>query len=227
MKLNGLSRAVIESSLMLAAAALGVVAVPRNKLADTRAGFDLETQIPMTFADWTVDPAVVPIPPSPDHEAALQQIYDQVLSRTYVNRRGERVMLTITYGSSQTEQGQVHRQEVCYASQGFEVSQLRREPITLNEAQISATRMVASRYRRIEPVTYWITMGDKVAVTDLERELAQFKYALSGHIPDGYLVRISSLSADPDSAFQRHIEFADLLLANVAGELRRRLTGHG
>ena len=47
--------------------------------------------------------------------------------------------------------------------------------------------MVATQGPRVEPVTYWFTTGDRVVLTYLQREMAQFKYALSGYIPDGYL----------------------------------------
>jgi hypothetical protein len=88
-------RAAVVLVLMLGAATLSVVAVPTKLLSDTRPAFDLEKSIPKAFGDWTVDPFTTPIPPSPDQEAALSKIYDQILSRTYVNSRGERMMLSI------------------------------------------------------------------------------------------------------------------------------------
>jgi hypothetical protein len=51
------------------------------------------------------------------------------------------------------------------------------------------------------------------------------RYALQGKIPDGYLVRISSLSAESEQAFVRHKDFADALMSGIDGELRQRLTG--
>ena len=221
----GLARPLIVLALMLAAVLLSVVAVPSAKLADTRRVIDLETAVPKAFGDWRVDTSVVPLPPSPDQEQSLRQTYDQILSRSYLNRRGERVMLSLTYGSKQTQQLRAHRQEVCYAAQGFKISGLQRTTDAISRVQVPLTRMVATQGPRIEPVTYWFTTGDRVVLTYLQRELAQFKYALSGYIPDGYLVRVSSLSGDSARAFEQHREFADALMRSVDPELRTRLLG--
>ncbi len=218
-------RPMIVFALMLGTAAMSVLAVPTSLLSDTRPGFNLETAIPKAFGDWKLDPTLIPIPPSPDQESAMKRIYDQILSRTYVNSRGERIMLSITYGSRQNQEMRAHRQEVCYSAQGFRISQLRRLPLQVAGAQVPAAQMVATQGQRVEPVTYWFTMGDSAVMSYLDRELTQMRYALSGKIPDGYLVRISSLSDDPAQAFAKHAAFADALMSHVDGELRQRLTG--
>jgi len=222
---RSLIRPLIVLVLMLGAATLSVVAVPTKLLSDTRPGFDLEGAIPKTFGDWKIDPYTIPIPPSPDQESAMNRIYDQILSRTYVNSRGERMMLSITYGSRQNQQMRAHRQEVCYSAQGFRISQLHRLPLTVAGATVPSARMVATQGQRVEPVTYWFTMGDDAVMSYLDREVTQLRYALKGMIPDGYLVRVSSLSSDPAQAFAKQAEFADALMSNLDEEFRHRLTG--
>jgi len=224
MKLS-LVRPLIVLVLMLGAAAVSVFAVPTKLLSDTRPGFDLESSIPKAFGDWKLDPFTVPIPPSPDQESAMAKIYDQILSRTYVNSQGERMMLSITYGSRQNQQMRAHRQEVCYSAQGFKISQLQRLPLTVAGATVPSARMVATQGQRVEPVTYWFTMGDAAVMSYMDREVTQLRYALQGKIPDGYLVRVSSLSRDPTQAFAKQSEFADALMSNIDPELRKRLTG--
>ena len=211
---------------MLGAAALSVVAVPTKLLSDTRPGLRSgEVPIPKAFGDWKVDPYMIPIPPSPDQESAMSKIYDQILSRTYVNSRGERMMLSITYGSRQNQQMRAHRQEVCYSAQGFKITQLQRLPLTVAGARCLSARMVATQGQRVEPVTYWFTMGDSAVMSYLDREVTQLKYAISGQIPDGYLVRISSLSSDSSRAFGEQLQFANALMESVDPELRHRFTG--
>ena len=224
MKLS-LIRPMVVLALMLGAATLSVVAVPTKLLADTRPGFELEAAVPKAFGDWKVDPFMIPIPPSPDQERALSQAYDQVLSRTYVNSRGERIMLSITYGSRQNQQMRAHRQEVCYSAQGFRISQLQRAPLSVAGATVPSARMVATQGQRVEPVTYWFTMGDDAVMSYLDRELTQLKYAVAGQIPDGYLVRVSSLSSNPNEAFTKQADFANALMASLDSELRMRLVG--
>jgi EpsI family protein len=218
-------RAGAALALMLTTGAMSVVAVPTKLLSDSRPGFELEKALPKAFKGWTVDPSVVPIPPSPDQAAVMNQIYDQVVSRTYINAKGQRVMLSITYGSRQNQQMRAHRQEVCYRAQGFRIANLQRLPLKIAGREVPSARMVASQGPRIEPVTYWFTMGDYAAMSYVDRELVQLRYAAVGQIPDGYLIRLSSLSADSAASFAVHLEFADDLLASVTPEVRERLTG--
>jgi len=219
-------RPAIVLALMLGASALSVLAIPDARISDTRASFNLEESVPKEFADWKVDTTSVPLPPSPDQQSVLNAIYDQILSRTYVNSKGERIMLSITYGSRQNQQMRAHRQEVCYSAQGFKISGLERLPLTIAGGTIPSTRMVATQGPRVEPVTYWFTMGDQVVLTYFEREWAQLKFAMSGYIPDGYLVRISSLSTEGQIAFDKQIQFANELFPTLNPDLRRRLTGN-
>jgi EpsI family protein len=226
MKLRALARPLAVLALMLFASVLSVVAVPSAKVSNTRPSIDLERAVPKEFGDWRIDPSVVPLPPTPDQEQNLRQTYDQILSRTYVNRRGQRMMLSMAYGSSQSQRLRVHRQEVCYTSQGFKVTGLERTVARILGVDVPLTRMVATQGSRIEPVIYWFTMGDQVVLTYFQREMAHFKHVLSGYLPDGYLVRVSSLSPDGPRAYGQQIAFAEELLQQVDPELRRRLTGH-
>jgi len=225
-KIANYLRPLVVAALMMGTVVLSVVATPSNKLADTRREFTLATEVPTRFGDWRVDNSIVPLPPSPDQQSVLNEIYDQILSRTYINGRGERVMLSITYGSKQNQQLRAHRQEVCYSAQGFKISGLEQLNLQVAGGVLPATRMVATQGPRVEPVTYWFTTGDTVVLSYWDRELAQFRYALSGYIPDGYLVRISSLSSDSKAAFAQQLDFANALLLHIDSELRRRLVGH-
>jgi EpsI family protein len=225
MNARPLVRPLLVLAVMFFATVLSVVAVPSTKLADTRRVIDLEIAVPKQFGEWRLDTSFAPLPPSPDQAQVLKQTYDQILSRTYVNARGERVMLSITYGSKQTQQLRAHRQEVCYAAQGFKISALEHLTERIAGVDLQLTHLVATQDQRVEPVTYWFTTGDTVVLTYLQREVAQFKYMLSGYVPDGYLVRLSSLSANPAGAFMQQQSFADVLFDHVDTELRRRLLG--
>lgn len=220
-------RAAFACVMMLGVAAASVVAVPTAKLADTRRSFDLEKAVPESFADWRLDRSSVPLPPSPDQQAVLDQIYDQILSRTYVNSKGERMMLSITYGSRQNQQLRAHRQEVCYSAQGFKITRLERVTLAVAGSKVPLTRMLATQSSRSEPVTYWFTIGDSVVLSYLDRELHQLRFALSGYVPDGYLLRISNLSKDVEASFAAHLGFADELMKHVDVDLKKRLVGAG
>jgi len=94
---------------MLAAAGLAIAITPTSKIADQGPKIDLETMIPKQFGEWKLDETIVPIAISPDAQAALDRIYNQTLSRTYVNGQGEKIMLSIAYGGDQSDGMAVHK----------------------------------------------------------------------------------------------------------------------
>lgn len=220
-----ISRALLIGGMMVAASFASVALTPGQFLSGTSPRIDLENAIPRSFGDWKVDPSIVPINPSPEQQEALDQIYDQIVSRTYVNSQGQRIMLSVAYGSAQTRKMRAHRQEVCYAAQGFQIKELRHEQIEITGTAVPVTRMVAVQNNRKEPVTYWFTMGDYLVLSYLDRQVVQLKYAFSGFVPDGYLLRVSSVDSDVVGAFDKQLNFSRELMNVISPELRRKLLG--
>ena len=200
------------SAAMLAVALLTPAMTPRA--ADT--AIDLERAIPSSFGEWRLDPETVAIAPTPDVQASLDRLYRQVVSRTYVNSSGDRMMLTVAHGGDQGDALKAHRQEKCYEAQGFAISGLAHSKLDVAGRAIPVTRMVATRGERIEPVTYWFTMGDHVVLGRVERLREQIASGLRGRIPDGMLVRISSLSPDAPDAFAAQARFARTVFGEVS-----------
>lgn len=210
---------------MLGTVALTFALTPKALLVDTAPRIDMEASIPEIFGDWSVDPAVTPISASPEQKETLDLIYDQMVSRTYVNSKGHRIMLSVAHGAAQNRQLRVHRQEVCYAAQGFQIKEIHSENIRLAGADIPMTRMIAVHGQRTEPVTYWFTMGDFLVRSHLDRQIVQLKYAFSGFVPDGYLFRVSSLASDSASAFTEQLAFSGELLRAMDRRLAEKLIG--
>lgn len=216
---------VLAFLLMVSAVGFSHALTPTRKLSDQEHRVDLAKAVPVQFADWKIDPGIVPVALSPVQAEALSSTYDQVLSRTYVNATGQRVMLSIAYGASQTQGLRAHRQEFCYTAQGFRVADIERLEFKIDGTTIEGTRMVASHGSRVEPVTYWFTMGNRVVLGYLDRQLVQLRYALSGYIPDGYLVRLSTVGPDVASGFSVQVEFAEQMMQALPRSLRDRLVG--
>lgn len=210
---------------MLSAAGLAIAMKPKPKPASEIQRLSLEAMIPKTFGGWAIDSSIAPIIPAPDVQANLDKIYDQILNRTYLDSTGRRVMLTITYGGQQTDQLKAHRQEVCYAAQGFQVNNVFQETLNLNGTTIPVTRMFAVKEQRNEPVTYWFTMGDKVVFSRLERLLVQLKYGITGEIPDGFLIRVSTIDSDPGHAYGDHLQFINDMISSMRQPDARLLIG--
>jgi exosortase B len=211
--------AVVASVAMIGTAAAAPVLKPQP---DGRAAPDLEQAIPQSFGDWRVDPQLAPIPPTADAQAKLDRLYKQVLSRTYVNSRGEHMMLTVAYGGDQSDALKVHRQEACYRAQGFEILELDQGTLEAAGRELPVTRMLAVRGERSEPVTYWFTMGDRVVLGRLERLRVQLENGLARRVPDGMLVRVSSLATDTTAAYIAQQAFVNGMAAALpAGEAAR------
>jgi len=185
----------------------------------------LEALVPEAFGDWSIDPSIVPVAPTADVKSKLERIYNQTVSRTYVNSAGEYMMLTVAYGGDQSDALKAHRQEVCYTAQGFTIHGLHSDSLAVQGNRIPVTRMLAVRDDRSEPVTYWFTMGDRVVRGRAERLAMQLREGFRGRIPDGMLVRVSSISGDTGAAYGAQQAFIAQLLAAMPAEQRVRLAG--
>jgi EpsI family protein len=210
---------------MAATSALTGALTPRLKLADAQARFSLAQMIPAHFAGWSVDASVVPLTPDPERQSVLEKIYDQTLSRTYVNRAGERVMLSIAYGGDQSRALQVHLPEVCYVAQGFDMVKSGEGALATRFGAVPVKRLVARQNSRNEPITYWITVGDKAIKSSFEQKLQRLAYGLAGQIPDGMLVRVSTIGTDEQRAYRLQDQFVGQMLDALAAQDRVRLLG--
>lgn len=217
---------VFMALLMVSSAALAVALKPDHRLVDELPPLSLEEAIPRQFGNWRVDPSIVPIDPSPDLKANLDEIYSQLLARTYINSQGERVMLSIAYGADQSGDGsQVHRPEFCYTAQGFQVMANNVGSLITQYGTLPVRRLLAVQGRRNEPITYWVTVGDKATLPGVERKLSQLAYGLTGKIPDGMLVRVSTLSKQSDAAYQLQEQFIRDMLQSMDTKDRLRVAG--
>lgn len=217
---------VVIGLCMFAAAGVAMALKPTTKIADAGPAIDLETLIPKKFGEWRLDETIVPIMVSPDVQAKLDQIYGQTLTRTYINNSGRRVMLSIAYGANQgSDDFQVHRPEYCYAAQGFQVKKGVEDTLKYGSGSLPIKRLEAIQGPRNEPITYWITIGEKATLPGLGRKLTQLSYGLTGKIPDGMLIRVSSISPNADQEYQLQDRFVNEMLDAVEPAQRVRLTG--
>lgn len=210
---------------MLATAGLALALTPRLKLADQGPTINLEAMIPQQFGEWTADQAIESLVVSPDIKAQLSRIYDQMLTRNYVNGKGVRIMLSIVYGRDQSLSMQVHLPEVCYAAQGFQIGSMSEEFIDFSGKKLPVMKLVATRGQRIEPITYWVVMGDLAVRGASEQRFARIKYGLAGKIPSGILIRISLISGNDAESYRIEEQFVRDMLSAMPMEYRKVLTG--
>lgn len=217
--------AVLSALVMLAGAALAHVARPTKFLADEQGAPDLEALFPKGFGTWRVDVSIPQILPAPDVQARLDLIYNQVLSRTYVNDLGQQIMLSVAYGGDQSDATRAHLPEVCYPVQGFDISANVRSVQHIDGGRLEVRRLMAHQGLRNEPITYWIVVGEKVALSGMDQKLAQLRYGMRGIIADGMLVRVSSIDTDMAHAHEVQSRFIAALAEAVPEEDRARIFG--
>ncbi len=210
---------------MALAAWLAYALRPSIKVADNSPLGSLESSIPKSFGNWRVDDSLPVILPSPEVQAKLDRIYNQVLSRTYVDQQGQRIMLSMAYGGDQSDGTTAHKPEICYPAQGLEIVFNRVGTLAVGGQDLPVRRLRARMGNRHEPITYWIVVGDQAVTSGTGMKMAQLRYGMRGLIPDGILVRVSSLDRDSEAAFRRHEEFVRALVASLDTSMRQRLMG--
>ncbi|MGB9128484.1 MAG: exosortase-associated protein EpsI, B-type [Thiobacillus sp.] len=211
---------------MLGAAGMALALRPSAKLVDAVSPIDLETLIPAKFSGWKVDETIATLMISPELKKAVEETYSQTLSRTYINREGKRIMLSVAYGGTHGEGMQLHRPENCYPSQGFQVVKDTQAVIMRTQyGDLPIKRLVAAQGARNEPITYWAVVGEQHTQFGWRMKLAQMRYTLTGVIPDGMLVRVSSIDRDEAGAYDNQTDFIRSMLAAMRATERERITG--
>lgn len=223
--MNHWLRNAILLVLMLAASGLAVALRPTHKLAEQGPKIDLETMIPGAFGDWREEKQSSAQIVDPQTKEMIEKIYSQTLTRTYANTNGYKIMLSIAYGGDQSDAMQMHKPEVCYPAQGFELLKKTDGKLATEEYPIPVTRISTRLGQRQEPVTYWTTVGGRVVQGGVQKKIAEMSYGLSGEIPDGMLIRVSSIDGDAASAYKIQDRFAAEMLSAVTSADRSRLGG--
>jgi len=189
---------------------------------------EFKNVVPTQFGDWVAsDDATTSFVVDPRQQEALANLYTQIVSRTYLNKAtGRRIMLSLAYGDVQTYSRLLHRPESCYSSQGFKIENLHEEKIQAAGRPINVYRMTATAGGRLEQVTYWIRIGDKmISGPSEEQNIARFHMSLEGYVADGLLFRVSELSGDARSSDQFQDQFIKDLLHALSPVQREMLVG--
>jgi EpsI family protein len=217
-------------AVVMTCTAIGaVIARPAPAASGSDPAFQLERIIPSTFGTWKVvqQPSLQLV--NPQTQELLDKLYSQLLTRVYVDEKGYRIMLSIAYGDDQRGGLQAHMPDVCYPAQGFKLLSRERADVGTAFGPIPSRRVNASLGTRIEPVTYWFNFGSQALASDSpwERRMIEFRFGLSGKVPNGILVRVSSIDGDTHGAYRQHDRFIQDLVMALAPVDRGRIAGVG
>jgi EpsI family protein len=135
----------------------------------------------------------------------------------------------LAWGSKQRQELKVHRPELCYAAQGLQIIEQKNAQLALSpDSKLIATHMLTRGASRVEPVTYWIRIGDRISLSAWRSRMEILKEGVRGRIPDGILVRVSQAlpsTASPEGSYQVQENFLQELYAVADPAGRRLLTG--
>jgi len=218
---------IVLAGLMALAAVSGIAARPTPKPPGSAPSYILEDTVPKQFGDWKLLPQAAAQVVNPQTQELLDKLYSQILTRTYVNPQGYRVMLALAYGDEQRGDLTAHKPEVCYPAQGFKLHSNDPAELATPFGGIAARRLSTSLGPRQEPVTYWFTMGDTAVKSKFQQRMVEVRMGLTGQVPDGLLFRVSSIDESPERAYRMHDAFVADLLKAVSPRDRQRLSGLG
>lgn len=228
------TRTIFVTAALLASAFLAGFAKPELKV-----GKDvhlLSEGVPKTIGHWRWVPSnriqVELSPIAENAERSAAGTYDETVMRTYADNDGHHIMLALAYGRNQRQEQKIHRPELCYVAQGFELKSVKSSSIDLsNEGfkKITSKRMMVSAANQKEAVSYWIRTGSLYSDNAFESRMQIFKDGLKGEVPDGILVRVSQIlpnnasAADFESAYTRQEDFLKQLVAATPAEYRNKI----
>jgi EpsI family protein len=230
MKINHF-QALLASAAILGAGILAEAIKPTELLASTHPAPNLETALPKDFGEWHLVPnigLVTPSEPEAYVRAELEQrIYSQEVSRGYADAAGNVVMFLVAYGPVQNYRLKSHLPEVCYSAAGFRVSakNVNRVSYLKDAPALTVSRLIAEKEGRFEPITYWMKVGDDVATGVFDRQIARMKYGVEGIIPDGALIRVSTVGLSEVAAYKLQDKFVHDLLEALSPKDRKFFTG--
>ncbi len=218
-------RYLLMLGMMLVSAALAVALRPTISLADERALINLKVMVPQVFGDWRERLGGVAQIIDPRTQQMLNEAYSETLTRTYIDKNGYQIMLSIAYGKNQSDALQLHKPESCYPAQGFQLIDKQANSLTASEIVLPTTRLLTKLNLRTEPVTYWTVVGDHATKSGIDKKLTEMRYSLRNRIPDGMLIRVSSIDGDSARAYQIQDAFAQQMLAAINPQYRDRFAG--
>lgn len=214
----------VAASILAGSAAWALT--PRRRLSDLQGSLHLSDLIPTQFGAWRVDPLQQAGIVNPQLQEVINRIYSDTLSRTYVRTDGRRIMLSVAYGSDQRDGMQVHYPEVCYPAQGFQIRAQRRDNLRVHGLTIPVKRLLTNLGSgRIEPVTYWIVVGETAIRSNTEMKFVEMVYGLKGIVPDGLIFRVSSIGENESEEFAMQDDFVSQVYGAVSYTHKERIFG--
>lgn len=217
-------RDLILGGGLLAAAGGAFALTPRNRV-EYLGKRKLESVVPTQIGPWTVSPSEAFVLPKTPGSLA-DRLYNDTVGRLYVAPDKIGVMMVLAYGSLQSDLLQLHRPETCYAAVGFQISASDTALLPLgNRFAVPVRELTASAENRVEPIVYWTRIGDDLPTDGSQQRRMRLRQQFAGLIPDGILVRLSTVGEASPETFAALREFGRAFVLSVKPADRSILVG--
>lgn len=215
-------RDLLIGGVYLVAAGTALARLPNRRRPPMPRGA-LEQWVPNAVGPWHYASSQGVILPTADE--LQDRLYDNLVSRTYTAPDMPPVMLMLAYNSEQDGVLQIHRPEACYKAGGFALTPTQTIPVEIApDRRLDANRFAATAPDRVEEVLYWTREGDRIPSSWLGQKRDLLLANLAREVPDGMLVRFSTLVGG-DAGQEVLGRFAKALLAASPQRLRGLLVG--
>lgn len=214
-------RHLLMGAALTATAAIAFAREPQETMRRLKPG-ELEGMIPNRIGQWAFETrSGLVLPPD---DPLVKSLYSDVLTRVYVSDDRPPIMLLIAYSNTQNGMLQLHRPEVCYPAGGYTLTETKTKVLNMGPGiQVPARFFSAESPSRTEQVMYWTRIGTESPTSWIDQRTAVVRANLKRIIPDGILVRVSTVLPDYTSAEPVLHEFASSLLRQLEPNGRKLL----
>ncbi len=217
-------RDIVFGGGLLAAAGAAAALTPRRRVILLAPGRELETIVPRRIGSWHAVPSDLFVLPKTKNSLS-DKLYNQTITRLYQSPDALPVMLVMAYGQTQNDALQLHRPETCYAAVGFQISTSAISSVALPGGALPVRELTATAEGRVEPIVYWTRIGDSLPTTGQEQRWMKLDQQLAGIVPDGILVRMSTVGEPTPATFAALRAFGAAMVAAIAPADRAVLIG--
>ncbi|MEM6857732.1 MAG: exosortase C-terminal domain/associated protein EpsI [Pseudomonadota bacterium] len=179
---------------------------------------EFSAAIPNTVGPWNSrKSSEIVLPPNDEAD----RIYENIETRIYEGSDLPSMMLLIAFSSTQQDDIQVHRPEVCYPASGFPILQNQPIQFDFRSTTIRARELLADRGGLKERVVYWVRVGNSFPTTWPQQRLSMAMQHLKGFVPDGTLFRVSTIEGPDESKQDVILSFIEAFLGDISPSFRQ------
>jgi EpsI family protein len=189
-------RGILIGGCLAAVAGISYLGAPKATASVVKKE-EFRADIPNQIGGWRSRKTAELVLPSLDES---DKLYENLETRIYEGAGLPSMMALIAYSSVQQNDIQVHRPEVCYPAAGYPIVSSRTTELRFDGKTIDAREVIADRGGVYERVIYWVRVGDEFPATWIDQRIAMARANLQGKVPDGVLVRMSTIEEPGKSA---------------------------